>query len=116
MAQEIYPRTVGKYNFSTIATGKHKGTNVFLPRINMSPTGRELPFELIRRQLHILPSFAITINKSQWQTFERVGIYLPESVFTHGQLYVAFSRPTSREGVKVLIEDSPNKGKLKKNS
>ena len=33
----------------------------------------------------------MTVNKAQGQTFERVGIYLPSPVFSHGQLYVAFS-------------------------
>ena len=37
-------------------------------------------------------AFAMTINKVQGQTLERVGIYLPEPCFTHGQLYVAASR------------------------
>ena len=82
----------------------------------MSPTESDLPFKLIRRQFPVLPAFAMTINKSQGQTFDRVGIYLPEPVFSHGQLYEAFSRPTSREGVKILIKSGLNQGKLIKNS
>ena len=50
----------------------------------------------------------MTINKSQEQTLNRVGIYLPEPVFSHGQLYVAFSRVTSHQHIKVLIDDSEN--------
>ena len=48
-------------------------------------------------------AFAMTINKSQGQTLSRVGIYLPEPVFVHGQLYVSFSRVTSHQNIKVLI-------------
>ena len=33
-----------------------------------------------------------------------VGIYLKKLVFTHGQLYVALSRVTSKNSVHVLIE------------
>ncbi|EFX62738.1 hypothetical protein DAPPUDRAFT_36790, partial [Daphnia pulex] len=87
-----------------IASGKNKGEPVFLPRMSMSPTDSDLPFKLKRLQFPVLLAFAMTINKSQGQTFDRVGIYLTEPVFSHGQLYVAFSRATSREGVKVVVK------------
>lgn len=34
----------------------------------------------------------MTINKSNGQTLDYVGLYLPEPAFTHGHLYVALSR------------------------
>jgi hypothetical protein len=82
----------------------------------MSPTDSDLPFKLNRLQFPVLQAFAVTINKSQGQTFDRVGIFLPEPVFSHGQLYVAFSRATSKEGVKVDWIGGPKQGHLLKNS
>ncbi|CAN1794796.1 ATP-dependent DNA helicase PIF1 [Linum perenne] len=45
----------------------------------------------------------MTINKSQGQTLDRVGIFLPKPVFSHGQLYVAASRVRSADGLRILI-------------
>ena len=34
----------------------------------------------------------MTINKAQGLTLRKVGVHVGEDVFSHGQLYVAFSR------------------------
>ena len=44
----------------------------------------------------------MTVNKSQGQTIPNVGVYLPAPVFSHGQLYVAMSRATSRTNIKII--------------
>jgi ATP-dependent DNA helicase PIF1 len=60
------------------------------------------PFQFKRKQFPIRLSFAMTVNKSQGQTIPNVGVYLPAPVFSHGQLYVAMSRATSRTNIKIL--------------
>nr|XP_043633520.1 ATP-dependent DNA helicase PIF1-like [Erigeron canadensis] len=87
-----------------IAAGQHAGKRVFLPRIPLCPSENDMyPFKLKRKQFPIRLSFAMTINKAQGQTVPHVGVYLPDSVFSHGQLYVALSRGISHERVKVLV-------------
>ncbi|KAL3849587.1 hypothetical protein ACJIZ3_011469 [Penstemon smallii] len=87
-----------------IATGDFKGTYVFIPRIPIESSDRiNCPIPFKRMQFPVRPCFAMTINKSQGQTLEFVGIYLKEPVFSHGQLYVALSRAKSGAGVKILI-------------
>ena len=54
----------------------------------------------------------MTINKSQGQTFSKLGIYLPSPVFSPGQLYVAFSRARSFSDIYVEIESCLTQGAL----
>ena len=89
-----------------VAVGTNKGNRVFLPRIPMYDRSNEFPFTLVRRQFPVRLAFGVTINKGQGQENQRVGIYLPEPVFAHGQLYTAFSRGKRGRNVSVLIEDN----------
>ncbi|KAI5830322.1 DNA repair and recombination protein PIF1 [Schizophyllum commune Tattone D] len=63
----------------------------------------DFAFKLRRRQFPVRLAFAVSINKSQGQSVRYVGIDLRTPVFSHGQLYVALSRATSQERVKVLL-------------
>ncbi|EOA29167.1 hypothetical protein CARUB_v10012345mg [Capsella rubella] len=95
-----------------VITGDRSGEIVLIPNINLTPSDTKLPFKMRRRQFPLSVAFAMTINKSQGQSLERVGLYLPKPVFSHGQLYVALSRVTSKKGLKIIILDK--EGKIQK--
>jgi hypothetical protein len=43
-----------------------------------------------------------------------VGLFLPQPGFSHGHLYVAFSRVTKMFNIKVQILEYENQGRLKR--
>ncbi len=81
------------------------GKIVLIPRITLEPSAENLPIPLKRRQFPIRLAFAMTINKSQGQSVKFVGLNLQTQVFSHGQLYVALSRCTSGNRIKVLLPE-----------
>ncbi|XP_074352254.1 uncharacterized protein LOC141691410 [Apium graveolens] len=87
-----------------VITDAFVGTRHFIPRMELTPTDTKFPFKLIRKQMPLQICYSMTINKSQGQSLQRVGLFLPNPVFTHGQQYVAISRVTSHTGLKVFIE------------
>ncbi|XP_071739204.1 uncharacterized protein [Rutidosis leptorrhynchoides] len=91
-----------------IITGSHIGKMVIIPRIVLTSTEKKWPFVMQRIQFPVRPCYAMTINKSQGQSLKLVGLYLPKPVFSHGQLYVALSRVTDPDGLKIVMMDDRN--------
>ncbi|CAF3245184.1 unnamed protein product [Rotaria sp. Silwood2] len=97
-----------------IATGSIKASRVLIPRITLTPSDPFLPFKLRKHQFPIRLSFPMTINKSQGQTFDRLGLLLPQPVFSHEQLYVVFLRVRSLTSIKVqIIKEEKNSERRK---
>ncbi|XP_047258538.1 ATP-dependent DNA helicase PIF1-like [Capsicum annuum] len=88
-----------------VLSGQMTGQRVFIPRMILTLSDARIPFKFQRRQFPITVSFAMTINKSQGQSLSHVGLFFKKQVLTHGQLYVALSKVTSRKGLKILIYD-----------
>src|SRR3954452_12423755 len=90
--------------------GDFDGDLKLIPRICLTTTEGELPFQLMQKQFPIRLCFAMTVNKAQGQSLDIVGVDLHSSAFTHGQLYVALSRATNLNGVSILLtKDSDEK-------
>jgi hypothetical protein len=77
----------------------------YIPRIKLYTDEKDVGFRFMRAQIPVRPCFAITINKSQGQSFDTVGVDLRTSVFAHGQFYVAMSRITNVQNLYVLTEE-----------
>mgnify|MGYP001559844155 FL=1 len=56
-------------------------------------------------QYPIKLAYALSIHKAQGLTFDEVTIDLTRPCFAKGQLYVALSRVTSPEGLRIIISD-----------
>ena len=104
-----------KFNIEAeIITGDKVGNKVFIPRITLN-TGENsfLPFILYRKQFPIILAFAITINKSQGQSFDAIGLYLRRPLFSHGQLYVALCKTRCKNPNKIFIQNElDNKSRI----
>ena len=81
--------------------------------MKLIPSDTDLPFDFSRCQFPIRPSFCMTTNKAQGQTLDFVSIWLGDDhVFTHGQLYVALSRVSNFNNIKIATN---NEDKLTRN-
>ena len=88
-----------------ISHGRYAGHDIIIPRISLIPSNSILPFEFRWLQFPVALFFAMTINKSQGQTFKAVGVDLSNESFTHGILYVALSRVGSLDCLTLLVRE-----------
>jgi hypothetical protein len=96
--------SLGRFSIQVrLLGGDFDGQLRTIPRIKLQSTDQQLSFTLSRKQFPLTLSFAMTINKSQGQSFEAVGVDLRSPVFSHGQFYVAASRVTSKAGLSILL-------------
>lgn len=75
-----------------------------LPRIPMIYNPDNMPMSMTRLQFPIKLAFAVTFHRSQGQSVEHCGILLPKDIWTHGQIYVAFSRCGNPRNIYVWAE------------
>ncbi|XP_026432467.1 ATP-dependent DNA helicase PIF1-like [Papaver somniferum] len=98
--KEFFPNCIDV----VIISGNYIGTRVFIHKMSLEPPENlNIPYKFKRKQFAICLCFFFTVNKAQGQTIENTGIFFPEHVFSHGQLYVALSRGVSSSNTKVLV-------------
>ena len=70
-----------------ISHGRYAGHDIIIPCILLIPSNSTLPFEFRRLQFPVVLCFAMTINRSQGQTFKAVGVDLTnEKLYTWNTL------------------------------
>nr|CAD2173823.1 unnamed protein product [Meloidogyne enterolobii] len=94
-----------------IISGDKFGEQTLIPRITLIEE-KKFPFILKRHQFPVQLAFSFTINKSQSQTFEKIGIDFTQESFAHGQTYVALSRAKSWNKIKIKLNENENKIKI----
>uniref|UniRef100_A0A914Y380 DNA replication helicase domain-containing protein n=1 Tax=Panagrolaimus superbus TaxID=310955 RepID=A0A914Y380_9BILA len=90
-----------------VLSGSRSNTEdeIYLPRCKFEYGGTpsEPGPHFSRCQFPVKLSFAMTINKSQGQTLNRVGLYFRQGeCFSHGQLYTAMSRVRTKKSIKIV--------------
>ncbi|XP_066924644.1 uncharacterized protein [Clytia hemisphaerica] len=100
----------GKDNIidAEILTGFHTGQRTLIPRITFCPNDTHLPFQLKRVQFPVRLSYAVTINKSQGQTYDKVAYVMEIPIsdgrqINYGLLKQLYSLTSSR-----LVNKSPS--------
>ena len=70
----------------------------------------DTPVYVVRRQVPLVQAYAMTINKSQGMTLDRVLFDARRAPFQHGHAYVLFSRVRNRHSVGAVVDDATRRG------
>ena len=70
------------------------------------PLKRGSPLKVLHTQLPLVHAWALTINRSQGQTLDKVLLDLRHAPFSHGQAYVAISRVHIAADCGIFANDS----------
>ena len=102
----IMPTRCGKNIFEgEIMGGIYDGEKVLLSKTRLlsKENNPRCPVPYVRTQYLIRTAAASTVNKSQGQSMDTIGINLQaRQIFSHGQLYVALSRVTKQVNLHII--------------
>nr|GEU29273.1 DNA helicase [Tanacetum cinerariifolium] len=104
--QLIVTQLLSKVIEARIIIGTRISEKVFLPRIPLINRDLNLPFIFKRKQFPIKLCYAMTINKSQGQSLERIGIFLPEHVFACSLSYTV-------DEIKTMVQKQIEEDKVR---
>ncbi len=91
----------GKHTKWSVVQFLHGQQKTIFPHCTISEMGPQEPWSLISRtQIPLMAAWAMTIHKAQGMTLERVIVDLADT-FEKGHDYVALSRATGLDGLKV---------------
>jgi ATP-dependent DNA helicase PIF1 len=92
-----------------VITGASNGEVIFINRM-LNKSNQNLPVTMVRRQFPLSLAYSLSIDKSQGQTINQIGMYLPKPCFSHGQFYVGLSRVSKFTSVKCAIDTTDQHG------
>ena len=101
---KVIVREIGRHLITVETLTGHR--RFVLPRIVFRFTLPRSGLTIERRQFPLRLCYAITVNKSQGQTLDKVCVDLREHPFAHGQLYVAASRVRNSNNILILTQDN----------
>ena len=97
---------IRRYCVEVVTIGDCAERNVRIPRISFKfrlKFGKS--FQLTRIQFPFQLAYAMTFNKSQSQTLQKVLLDITHPPFSHGQFYVALSRVTDCKKIAIYLTE-----------